>query len=250
MKVPWMAKESIAANASDLINSFQAEAGCRVAPPVPVEEILERHLQLRLCYEDLEETLGIPDVLGATYVTARKICVNERLFEDSGEGRLVFTAAHEVGHWVLHRRFADEQRRTLRQAETIVCRSRDAKEPIEWQADYFAACLLMPEQPLRDAFERICRAERWVIENVRSTIGPAGRYAEPCVEHWPLIAEALCHAGGFSNVSKHAMIIRLQELGLLVNLSGTAMNWKAMGALRPGRRQKAEGRRQKSEPMA
>jgi hypothetical protein len=38
----------------------------------------------------------------------------------------------------------------------------------------------------------------------------------------------MCEAGGFSNVSKHAMIIRLQDLGLLVNKTKKKMDWEAL----------------------
>ena len=78
-------------------------AGYRVKPPIPVEEIIERVLGLKLLYEDLGKIFGSNDVLGATYVESGIIRINERLFEHSSEGRLVFTCAHEVGHWVLHR---------------------------------------------------------------------------------------------------------------------------------------------------
>lgn len=230
MRIPWMSRESIAAQAGGVVENFQKTLGCPVHPPIPVEDIVERHLGLRLCYEDLEERLGIPDVLGATYVGSRKIVINERLFEDRSEGRLVFTAAHEVGHWVLHRRYAAEARRLQGPAESIVCRSRDAREPIEWQADAFAASLLMPAKAVRRAFKRVCGEKPLVLQNVRAALGAGTRYVEPCAEHWPLLAEAVCAEGGFSNVSKQAMIIRLQELGLLVNLSGAALSWSLQAA--------------------
>jgi len=102
MKVPWISKERIALKATELIKNFQALAGYTVKPPIPVEDIIERALGLRLLYEDLEKVFGSNDVLGATYVESGVICINERLFEHSSEGRLVFTCAHEVGHWVLH----------------------------------------------------------------------------------------------------------------------------------------------------
>ena len=41
-------------------------------------------------------------------------------------------------------------------------------------------------------------------------------------------ATAMCEAGGFFNVSKHAMIIRLQNLGLLVNKTKKRMDWEAL----------------------
>lgn len=58
--------------------------------------------------------------------------------------------AHEVGHWELHRRYflgrAEQGALFGCQAEpALVCRSSEKKKPIEWQADTFAAYLLMPK---------------------------------------------------------------------------------------------------------
>jgi len=39
------------------------------------------------------------------------------------------------------------------------------------------------------------------------------------------MAAAMCEAGGFSNVSRQAMVIRLQDLGLLINKTGLRMDW-------------------------
>jgi len=228
MKVPWISKEEIAQKAMDLLEVFQTMAGYMVKPPVPVEDIIERSLGLRLIYEDLEKVFGSKDVLGATYVESKIICINERLFEHSSEGRLVFTCAHEAGHWVLHRRYVDVEGGDNSKDEAIVCRPRDAKAPIEWQADYFAACLLMPEKEIREAFQKVCGPEPFIIKNVRGGVQEGSRSEEPFVEQWPFIAAAMCEAGGFSNVSKQAMIIRLQDLGLLINQTSTKMDWKAI----------------------
>lgn len=226
MKAPYLSKEQIAGRAGDVLRNYSAMAGYTVGPPVPVEEIIERYLRLRLVYDDLEKILGAKDVLGATYVHSRLICINERLFEDGSEGRLVFTCAHEVGHWVLHRRYVRSKKRTNSGSTAIVCRASEAKEPIEWQADYFAACLLMPADAVREAFQRVCELPEIVFNNIESRSGAGSPAIEPCVEHWPLLAEAVCETGGFSNVSKQAMIIRLQELGLLINLTDTPANWE------------------------
>ena len=228
MKVPWISKERIALKAMDLIEAFQAVAGYRVKPPIPVEDIIERALGLRFLYEDLEKVLGSNDVLGATYVESGVICINERLFEHSSEGRLVFTCAHEVGHWVLHRQYVDVEETHSSKGEAIVCSLKNAKAPIEWQADHFAACLLMPEKEIREAFQKVCGPEPFVINNVRSSVEEGAQRKEPFVEQWPFIAAAMCEAGGFSNVSKQAMIIRLQDLGLLINKTSTEMNWQTL----------------------
>ena len=228
MKVPWISKKEIALKAMDLMEAFQTMAGYMVKPPIPVEDIIERSLGLRLVYDDLEKVFGSNDVLGATYVVAKVICINERLFEHSSEGRLMFTCAHEAGHWVLHRRYVDAEGGDNSKDEAIVCRPRDAKAPIEWQADYFAACLLMPEKGIREAFQKVCGPEPFIINNVKGGVQEGSRSEEPFVEQWPFIAAAMCEAGGFSNVSKQAMIIRLQDLGLLINQTSTKMDWKAL----------------------
>ena len=147
-----MPKKDISSHASNLLAGYQEIMGKPVKPPIPVEDIIERYLGLGLSFEDLEEKLGMKDVLGATYVTSRLISINERLFEDKSEGRLVYTCAHEVGHWVLHRKFVEVAERSGSYQDAIVCRSANSKRPIEWQADYFAACLLMPEKEVENVF--------------------------------------------------------------------------------------------------
>ena len=149
MKVPWLPKTSIARMAGDVISDYESQTGKSVTPPVPVEDIIEFGLGLRLAFEDLRRKLGINDVLGATYVHNRKICADISLERPEAEGRLCFTLAHEAGHWVMHREFVDSAHRG---GGFIFCRTRDAKKPMEWQADSFASCLLMPELFVREAF--------------------------------------------------------------------------------------------------
>jgi len=228
MKVPWISKKEIAVKAIALIEDFQERAGYRIRPPIPVEEIIERSLGLTLRYVDLSKIFGRRDVLGATYAKSRLVCINERLFEHSSEGRLVFTCAHEAGHWVLHRKYARIQDGGDSRNQDIVCTNANAKEPIEWQADYFASCLLMPEKEMMEAFQRVCCPKPLVIRHAKSLAKAGYPCEEPFLEQWPYIAAAMCEAGGFSNVSRQAMIIRLQDLGLLINKTGLKMDWQAL----------------------
>jgi hypothetical protein len=231
MKVPWLTKQRIVEAASGLIADYEAMAGYPVAPPIPVEDMIERLLGLKLSFEDLETILGSKGVLGATYVGARLICINERLLEQGPEGRLIFTCAHEVGHWVLHRRYAQVQTRQAVNRDVIVCRMGNARERIEWQADYFAGCLLMPQKEVVNAFRTAFERDALVLHNMKSTIGPPSPFVDPCVENWARIAAMMCEAGGFTNVSMHAMIIRLQELGLLINRTDAPVGWQESAAL-------------------
>lgn len=225
MNVPWLDKSSISEKASTLLKTYSLMLGHSVLPPVPVEKIIEKGLGLSLSFEDLEDKLGVKDVLGAIYLRSGKICINEKLLLGGSEGRMIFTCAHEAGHWVLHRSKIDEATRKGQISDAIICRTINTKERIEWQADYFAACLLMPEHDIRKAFDTVCCEDVLVLENIRGCKGSSGLYIEPCVMNWHFIADAVREAGGFSNVSKHAMIIRMQELGLLVNMTSTPVGW-------------------------
>ncbi len=269
LKVPWLAKSSISAAADAIIADYEAKIMRRVDPPIPVENIIERGLGLRLRFLDLRQKLNMDDVLGATFVKERTICVDRSLAENQNEGRICFTFAHETGHWVLHRSLVERAYRTsetdpfirLRpnkldspspkdkeldldhnlikdgygaitpdpfQQSTggfIFCRSRDAKQPIEWQADYFASCLLMPENAVKKAFRKCFGDQPLVLYNLKSAYsGPV--CFDPTAETWPRIASVVKEAGGFSNVSKQAMIIRLQGLGLVKNETRARLSWR------------------------
>ena len=231
MNVPWLPKKIIIEGAAKIVSDYEVMIGHKIGPPIPVEDIIRRYLGVKLGFMDFEEKLGMKGVLGATYVKARLICVNERFQQNKSEGRVIFTYAHEVGHWILHRRFVSMAERSGVQNNAIICRTVNAREPIEWQADYFAACLLMPEKEVREAAKRAFGREFLVLDNVKSSFGGRSYYIDPCIENWHQMAEMVCEAGGFSNVSKQAMIIRLQELGLLVNKTEARMGWSKYSSM-------------------
>ena len=224
-----MPKGLIAKKAAEVIEAYQHMAEIPVVePPIPVEDIIERYLGVRLGFIDFEEKHGMKGVLGATYVEKRLICVNERLLDDRSEGRMCFTCAHEVAHWILHRPFVKTAKRSGPECDSIICRTVDAKKPIEWQADFFAACLLMPERMVRESFSKAFGMESLELHNVKSSFRGSALYFDPSVENWNFIAAAVREAGDFSNVSLQAVNIRLQELGLLVNLTGVQMGWNSL----------------------
>ena len=229
MKVPFLQKTDIAEKASDLIQGYQAALGRAVPPPIPVEDIIERYLKLNLDYIDFTETPDMKNVFGATYVRRRLIAISRTLLNDKNEGRLCFTCAHETGHWVLHSSLIETAAGTGREtgagAEAVFCREKDARTPAEWQADYFASCLLMPEEEVRAAFTTAFGSDVLDIYNIKKTFPSTPFHFDICVENWRLVAEAVRQAGDFSNVSKQAMIIRLQNLGLIINHTGRIMKW-------------------------
>jgi Zn-dependent peptidase ImmA (M78 family) len=224
--VPWLSKDAIAKMASDVISGYENVSGGKIVPPVPVENIIEQYLNIKLGNIDFESKLGMKGVLGATYVKARVILIDEKLTQSGKSGRASFTCAHEVGHWVLHRQYVQEAQRTGDDTEVIICREVDSRERIEWQADYFASSLLLPEKHVTEAFNAVTGSDVLYLENIRSTIKSSSIMIESCLENWPIIAQATIDAGNFENVSKQAMVIRLQDLGLLVNLTSEKLGWR------------------------
>ena len=229
MNVGWLPKSAIAQSALEVLEGYEILIGDPVRPPIPIEQIIERYLGLNLSFEDLETRLGMEDVLGATYIKTKKICINEKLLQDKNEGRMMFTCAHEAGRWVLHRHMIEQANRGGDPGDGIICRTKDARLPVEWQADYFASCLLMPEEEVRSAFSLVWDGNEMVLDNAGSRLGGTAACVDPCVENWHFIAGAVSEAGGFANVSKEAMIIRLRELGLVRNRTGASMGWRKTG---------------------
>ena len=51
---------------------------------------------------------------------------------------------------------------------TVICRSGPAKEPIEWQADFFSSCLLMPRHLVHQEWqERLGRTRPLLVAELR-----------------------------------------------------------------------------------
>ena len=165
-KPPFLRKEKIERAAMNLLAGYGQKFGFVEKGPIPVEEILESHLELSLDFADLPARLGYPDVLGATWIQDRNVIIDQSLDPDEHpkkEGRYRFTIAHELGHWELHRHlfgsnpdqlsffFAEEEN----PEPSIVCRTRSRKDPMEWQADAFAGYLLMPKEMVFQSWREI-----------------------------------------------------------------------------------------------
>ena len=106
MKVAFLSEEAIEAESEALLAAYGRQHGQVLKPPIPVEDILEIHLDLSLDFDDLRSVLGVEDVIGALWIDKREVYIDESLeptYSPELKGRFHFSLAHEVGHWQLHR---------------------------------------------------------------------------------------------------------------------------------------------------
>lgn len=168
MSIKWMKKQDIEKEANNLLKSYEKEFRQEINKAVPLEKIAEFHLDLFFDY-DKPKNLNLKDnTLGAIFPDG-KMFINESLVnKNTSEGRFRFTLAHEIGHWILHQDILNGGSNKNRinslfrkgtvisnkEGRTILCRKGD-KSGAEWQANKFAACLLMPSYLVKPLFDEL-----------------------------------------------------------------------------------------------
>ncbi len=165
-KYRFYSKEEIERTANDLLMSMQAIPKYTPRWPFDATRVAE-FLNLKILYEKIEPDNEGP-IVAKILPIERRIVLNEDIPELHG-GFEQSTVAHEIGHWVLHIN-QDESEILAKQLEITpgieealhLCLCRSASEQIdkyrasskldqiEWQAQYFASCLLMPRQILEE----------------------------------------------------------------------------------------------------
>ena len=111
--IPYLSDEAIERDAAALLNEYACARGLTIEPPIPIEDIVEKHLKLGIEFDDTHQLFGVPrqapdpDILGAIFFDDRRIVIDESLDPEENptkEGRYRFTLGHEGGgHWRLHR---------------------------------------------------------------------------------------------------------------------------------------------------
>ena len=213
---PYLNNSTIEKESTKLLENFSKDKGQKITAPVPVFDIIEY-----LGYDVDFRKDGIyedKNLLGGTLIDQKTIEINENLIDH--EGRMHFTAAHEVGHIVLHVPFYNEKHGKDISEDKIISRKDcgfegTKKEPEEWQADKFAAYLLMPSALIKKAFYN--NYNRPV--NVRRKSILQIFFPKPAFVKGYRIAEEVIRDGKFDNVSKMAMLNRLIGMRLVKGLS-------------------------------
>jgi len=219
-KVPFLPAKRIEDQAQLLLDEWAESHSLITEPPVPVEDILELHLELNFCMADLQAELGHRDVLGGIWFGDRMIKVDQSLdpsIRPKLLGRYRFTLAHEVGHWRLHRQHLmdDPSAKSLFEAncEPAFVQRSSLNPPEEIQANAFAACVLMPRELVYKAWLQWRGTDMPVVISEL----PIGDYHNDRKANEEMAMDRFCRplAERFE-VSAQAMRYRLQKLELLV----------------------------------
>ncbi|ULO19502.1 ImmA/IrrE family metallo-endopeptidase [Sulfitobacter sp. CB2047] len=127
-------------NSPEQVVKYYQQMGLPMDASIPIEAIIESNNELDLSFEDL----GFNDAYIKRIADDRfEIAVNSKHHPN----RQRFSMAHEYAHYLLHRGKID----SMANGERILHRNGD-RNSIEYQANIFAAKLLMPEVLVRRAF--------------------------------------------------------------------------------------------------
>lgn len=220
--VPFLTRKQIEDQASDLLIAYGAKYGALRKPPIPADEILNTHLKVKFDFDNLSRLLKVDaDVFGATWLDKRQVIIDESLDPTNHPamiGRYNFTVGHETGHWQLHRVYFEndpnqQQLFEVNQPPAILCRTSQAKEPIEWQADFFSSCFLIPKVMITEWCRTNYGFDQISLIEIKARF-PSQKYGTSVLDDLLIERFVKPIAKDFA-VSAIAMRIRLEYLGLV-----------------------------------
>jgi len=177
MKTIYRNTTALEAIARKTLNSFDKSLISGTPTAVPIEELAE-HLGLNIEYQCIRKTGSIlgelvyDKTLVPVYfkdiksydlieVESQTIILDESLLRGRNDGRLRFTCAHEVAHWILHKEYYAETGQAAAQGNPQ--KSSEDNPTIERQANQLATMLLMPTAQVKKAF--------YSMRNLPDTVG-------------------------------------------------------------------------------
>lgn len=211
--IDFLSRKQIDIEAENFLQKYRPNA-LKKATKLDLEKLIENDLGIEIDYQNLDSD---HQILGATifkegYMKVfndekeelKKFNKNSMVFdiqlsEDyKQEGRFLFTLAHEIGHWVLHRKFfyIDESQENLfdlmDNEKFIICVKREEtalldvtkktnEDWIEWQADNFASSLLMPKDVFKFTYEKLIKSnldEKEIVKELSRTFGASKKACE------------------------------------------------------------------------
>lgn len=154
----WLQPGYIEEKAQRRLAAYERQYGKIVKPPIPVNHLVEAHLGLVIDWGSIQERAG-ETILAYLEPADRRIRMNEarRSHFDRFFGTEHFTLGHEVGHWDLHVVETDVVQLSLLDEDRtgrFICRGNQSNS-LEWQANRYAAALLMPETMIQEYAEMV-----------------------------------------------------------------------------------------------
>lgn len=144
----FLSKHDIECRALDVLDALQRDGAAPLHFPLDTSLVAE-FLGLDVVWDRIPDD-GQGAIAARILPLERLIEINEDMPQIEG-GLGESTLAHEVGHWVLHidqAAIARVERLKARQVQInvmpLLCREESEEQGREWQAQYFATCLLMP----------------------------------------------------------------------------------------------------------
>lgn len=233
--VPYLTRAAIEKQAAELLVEYAAEREPVEEPPVPIDDVVELHLRLTLELKDLRKRYKVGDVHGAIWLREQRVEVDKSLdpyLFPAKAGRYRFTLAHEAGHWRLHRHLFLEQESAAEDCDEpdFVCQSSNT-HPLEWQANYFAAALLMPRSMVARAWLETFGSMQPIspadLTHIRQEIWEELQHTRPSSASELTTDMILEHAAKplakTFQVSPEAMRIRLEDMKLLHRKKQTSL---------------------------
>ena len=248
-QVQNLTEADIEHKAEKLLAECAENCGRPLALPIPAYDIAVNHLAFQLEFVDMHEAMGVPMLRGQPYILGRTLFAEETILIDrslnpenfpSLRGRFRFTVAHEIGHALLHGDSVDgDQGRAPLSGASLepitISRSSQTIQNREKQADYFAACLLMPQHWVRQLWkDRLGRTTPMTESSVRTNRRVTS--LAKCLSRHQRISEDEAKTRAFFelkakplaeefDVSLSAMRMRLQDLGLILLESPRRRSW-------------------------
>lgn len=194
--------EALDAIARNVISQYDPSL-LHTPAPIPVEAIIEKVYKLKMEFQYIRKNGRI---LGETVFTdcmvpiynkrsgegyklepfpAGTIIIDASLFNCRGDGRFIWTCAHELSHWVIDKDYFMQLGETAAMTDKV-SRSSETDKAVERQANRLTSRILMPKGVTKMAFHH-----------------NRGR------------SNAVEYLAKFFGVSVEAMNYRLIELGLL-----------------------------------
>ena len=217
-KLKYLTDQAFEDETALLLAEYGKAHGQVTAPPIPVDDIIELYFRLALEFIDTRKKFGVDDVHGALWVNKKLVGIDDRLDPANYPmmlGRYRFTLAHEAGHWRLHRQLFQKNANQLALlADNVdrpeyICRSVSV-EPIEYQANRFASCLLMPKELVKRAWHE------WRGDMDPMCLADLRAEANGDITDELVLENAIRSFAATFQVSPEAMRIRCEGMGFLL----------------------------------